>query len=113
MQHFTIPALLIITAVVLLAIRDFERALRSGQTLAQRLADGYRGSLTIFTTTWVAIGSVLGLHLDAVAALIGDPALESVGDLIKTWIPQKYLPLLTLAGAGLTIWSRLRTLGKG
>lgn len=103
----------VIAAVVAgLLARGVLTFIKTTGTLGDRLAAGWKDSLTLFFLGWGVVLSTLLSMSDMIGSMSGDPQFMALADGVKAYIPVAYQPLIPIAFMLLSFAARMRTLGK-
>jgi hypothetical protein len=84
-------ALLIVLFVVLaLVAYNAITFFRAQGTVADRLAAGFKGSMTIFALIWATLVSMLTNGMDVISSITNEPQFSQVGNAVKEAVPPQW-----------------------
>jgi hypothetical protein len=86
-----------LTVVLSVLIYNAVCFVKADGTIADRLASGWKGSMTYFGLAWSSIVSVATLGGDALARIVGDPQFAALGDALKSVVKPEWVPYITVA----------------
>ena len=97
----------IVAILVAVAAKDVVAYRATFGTVMDKLAAGWRASLTIFVLGWGVILTVGMSALDALSSVTGDPQFAAFADSMKAVIPAQFHPYIPPAIMAIGIAARL------
>ena len=99
----------VVMAAVLIAVavKDVRAYRAESGTVMDKLAAGWRASLTIFVLGWGMILTIGMSALDALSSVTGDPQFAAFADSMKAIIPTQFHPYIPPTIMAIGIAARL------